>query len=178
MLFRSLPHILSLTVALLAAAPSCADEERKKYSQAQDMAYGVVLYNYFQGNYFDALSTLMVARERDAIKIHSDSAALIEGGISLGFGLRRRAASLFEQQLQWDDNSDTAARQRRLAWLKLAELNYLQGDWALAAEQLQKSGADSELELNLGAAPRGLCRSGGNPKQKISTARTAHLRHN
>lgn len=154
MLYRTLPHILSLIAALAVAAPSCADEERKKYAQAQDMAYGVVLYNYFQGNYFDALSTLMVARERDAIKVHSDNAALIEGGISLGFGLRRRAAALFEQQLREDDRTEAAARRRRVAWLKLAELNYLQGDWPQAAEQLQKSGAKDESVLALNLALR------------------------
>ncbi|AMX03729.1 tetratricopeptide repeat protein [Microbulbifer thermotolerans] len=152
MLYRPLSRVFSLTAALLAAAAPLAAEAPKKYSQAQDMAYGAVLYEYFQGNYFDALSTLLVARERDAIKVHSDNAALIEGGISLGFGLRQRAATLFEQQLQNSDgDSETDARLRRVAWQKLAELNYLQGDWPLAAEQLQKSGAASEsgLELNL-----------------------------
>ncbi|MFC6633586.1 tetratricopeptide repeat protein [Microbulbifer taiwanensis] len=160
----------SLTVALLgsAAAPLAADDPKEnapqKYRQAQDMAYGAALYDYFQGNYFDALSTLLVAGQRDAILTHRDNAALIEGGISLGFGLRRHAAELFEQQLQQSDgDSEAETRHRKVAWLKLAELNYLQGDWPLAAEQLQKSGAAQESALALNLALR---------SQDFSTAAT------
>jgi len=152
MSYHTISRALSLTAALLGtAAPALAADEPEKYRQAQDMVYGTVLYDYFQGNYFDSLSTLLVAEQRDAIKTHRDNAALIEGGISLGFGLRQRAAELFEQQLQSSDE----AGHRRVAWLKLAELNYLQGDWPLAAEQLQKSGdaresaQQSALALNL-----------------------------
>lgn len=145
---------ISLTLALLGAgAQSLASEkEAPQYRQAQDMAYGVALYDYFQGNYFDALSSLMVADKRDAIRVHADNAALIEGGISLGFGLPERAATLFEQQLQQErGDPETLARYRKVAWLKLAELNYRQQDWPLAAEQLQKSGAadKSDLSINL-----------------------------
>ncbi|MFC6977541.1 hypothetical protein [Microbulbifer taiwanensis] len=136
--YRPLSCAFSLTVALLgsAAAPLAADDPKEnapqKYRQAQDMAYGAALYDYFQGNYFDALSTLLVAGQRDAILTHRDNAALIEGGISLGFGLRRHAAELFEQQLQQSDgDSEAETRHRKVAWLKLAELNYLQetGHW-------------------------------------------------
>lgn len=160
MLYRPLSRALSLTAALLAAAPSIASDApekntKGKYRQAQDMVYGAALYDYFQGNYFDSLSTLLVAGQRDAIKTHRDNAALIEGGISLGFGLRQRAAALFEQQLQQGDgNSASESRHRKIAWLKLAELNYLQGNWPLAAEQLQKSGAANESALALNLALR------------------------
>ncbi|SHF23876.1 hypothetical protein SAMN04487965_1711 [Microbulbifer donghaiensis] len=160
MLCHPLSRAISLTAALLSAAtPALAADtqeqeksEKGKYRQAQDMAYGAALYEYFQGNYFNSLSTLLVAQQRDAINTHRDNAALIEGGISLGFGLRRRAAELFEQQLQFSDgDSASDARHRQVAWHKLAELNYLQGDWPAAAAQLQKSGVaeESALALNL-----------------------------
>ncbi|WP_323846362.1 hypothetical protein [Microbulbifer magnicolonia] len=157
---RTFPRAFSLTAALLVAAPTlAADEPEKdapqKYRQAQDMSYGAALYDYFQGNYFDSLSTLLVAEQRGAIQTHRDNAALIEGGISLGFGLHQRAAELFEQQLQQSDgNSEVRARHRKIAWLKLAELNYLQGNWPLAEAQLQKSGAAQESALDLNLALR------------------------
>ncbi|WP_444887452.1 hypothetical protein [Microbulbifer sp. JMSA008] len=167
MSYRPLSRIISLSVALLGASlPTYGTEtevtseeippqektqsEDKKYRQAQDMSYGATLYEYFQGNNFDALSTLLVAKQRDSIKVHRDSAALIEGGISLSFGLHRRAAELFELQLQ-TGNQDTDSKLHQAAWLKLAELNYLQGDFSLAAKNLEKSGAidSSTLPLNL-----------------------------
>lgn len=158
--YRPLLYSFSLTAALLGAAlPAHASDSNtapsKKYRQAQDMAYGVALYDYFQGNYFDALSTLMVAEERDTIRIHTDNAALIEGGISLGFGLQERAAELFEQQLQVDrGDPETLARYRAVAWLKLAELNYRQQNWPQAKQQLQKSGAANRSDLALNLALR------------------------
>ncbi|MFA0809777.1 hypothetical protein [Microbulbifer epialgicus] len=167
MQYRPLSRALSLTLTLLSVSlpafgneveiaqhENPAEEEEKagtqKYRQAQDMAYGATLYAYFQGNNFDALSTLLIAKQRDSIKVHGDSAALIEGGISLSFGLHQRAAELFEQLLQ-ADNKNIDTKYRQAAWLKLAELNYLQGDFPKAAVHLEKSGAvqTSSLPLNL-----------------------------
>ncbi|WP_445355467.1 hypothetical protein ACJJI5_02875 [Microbulbifer sp. EKSA008] len=131
-------------------SPSNEQRAPQKYQRAQDLAYGATLYEYFQGNYFDALSTLLVAQQRDSIQIHRDNAALIEGGISLGFGLHRRAAELFEEQ----SNVEAAPKYRRTAWLKLAELNYLNGDFVSAAAHLEKSGVAEESSLPLNLALR------------------------
>ncbi|WP_445362731.1 hypothetical protein ACJJIQ_18950 [Microbulbifer sp. ANSA003] len=164
MYYPSFTRILSLALTLAASnlcaqeadtvaetsGPSNEQRTPQKYQRAQDLAYGATLYEYFQGNYFDALSTLLVAQQRDSIQIHRDNAALIEGGISLGFGLHRRAAELFEQQ----SNVAAAPKYRRTAWLKLAELNYLNGDFASAAAHLEKSGVAEESSLPLNLALR------------------------
>ncbi|WP_078083019.1 tetratricopeptide repeat protein [Microbulbifer mangrovi] len=136
------------------AAESAEPASTRKFQQAQDMRYGAALYHYFQGNTFDALSTLMVSDVRGDIVHHRDNAELIRGGISLAFGLERQAASLFEQQLQKtadENNRQRITRFREIAWLKLAELNYRQQNWDTAALQLEKSGAmhQSDLPLNL-----------------------------
>lgn len=181
MCYRSLSHIVLSITLLSAGLPVHAAEfentpekspleeenksEVKNYRQAQDMPYGATLYDYFQGNSFDALSTLLVAQQRDSIKVHRDSAALIEGGISLSFGLHKRAAELFEQQLQ-AANQSAAPQLRQTAWLKLAELNYLQGDFSSAAAHLEKSGATDSSTLPLNLALRG---------EDIATA-TEHLK--
>lgn len=129
-------------------------ERGRKFQQAQDMRYGTALYHYFQGNTFDALSTLMVSDLRGGIAYHEDNADLIRGGISLAFGLEQQAAELFEQQLHKTadkDNQQRITHFREIAWLKLAELNYRHQNWNLAATQLEKSGAihQSTLTLNL-----------------------------
>ncbi|WP_141398499.1 MULTISPECIES: hypothetical protein [Microbulbifer] len=143
---------LATAIGFSAGAPAQAAE---KFQQAQDMPYGVALYDYFQGNYFDALSTLMVAERRGSIQTHSDNAALIEGGISLGFGLGDRAAELFQRQLELSaNNPDKLAAQRALAWRRLAELSYRRSDWALSADQLQKSGIARQTPLAVNLALR------------------------
>ncbi|AWF83038.1 hypothetical protein BTJ40_20680 [Microbulbifer sp. A4B17] len=164
MYYPSFTRTLSLALTL-AASSLCAQEAEivaetdgpsneqrapQKYQRAQDLAYGATLYEYFQGNYFDALSTLLVAQQQDSIQIHRDNAALIEGGISLGFGLHNRAAELFEQQT----NAEAVPKYRRTAWLKLAELNYLNGDFINAAAHLEKSGVAEESSLPLNLALR------------------------
>ena len=153
-----------LSSAVCASADVRADESTRnvqseeKYQQAQDMRYGAALYHHFQGNNFDALSTLMVADQRGGIAHHADNADLIKGGISLAFGLERQAAALFEQQLSKANNNgynngdqQRLARFRAIAWRKLAELNYRHGNWDTAAQQLAKSGVlrQSTLTLNL-----------------------------
>ena len=155
------PMRLALALSALIAGvalPAVAEERpptpEKKFQQAQDMRYGAALYHYFQGNTFDALSTLMVSDLRGGIAHHADNADLIRGGISLAFGLERQAADLFEKQLQKtadEDNQQRIARFREIAWLKLAELNYRHQNWDTAANQLHKSGAihQSTLTLNL-----------------------------
>ncbi|MCQ3828993.1 hypothetical protein HXX02_06020 [Microbulbifer elongatus] len=129
----------------------------EKFQQAQDMRYGAALYHYFQGNTFDALSTLMVSDLRGGISYHADNAELIRGGISLAFGLERQAADLFEQQLQKapdPENQQRIERFREIAWLKLAELNYRHQNWDTAALQLEKSGAIHQTTLTLNLAIR------------------------
>ncbi|WP_226664432.1 hypothetical protein [Microbulbifer aggregans] len=154
------PLALAMAAALIAFAPAQAQVDeptppaKHKYQQAQDMRYGSALYHYFQGNTFDALSTLMVSDLRGGIAHHADNADLIRGGISLAFGLEKQAATLFEKQLQRAGSGEDQQRLshfREIAWLKLAELNYRHGNWDTAANQLEKSGAlrQSTLTLNL-----------------------------
>ncbi|MBY6191062.1 hypothetical protein KUV22_11575 [Microbulbifer agarilyticus] len=139
------------------APQNAAESGKQKFQQAQDMRYGAALYHYFQGNTFDALSTLMVSDLRGGISHHADNADLIRGGISLAFGLERQAATLFEQQLQKavdEANHQRLARFRQIAWMKLAELNYRHQNWDTAAQQLEKSGAIHETTLTLNLAIR------------------------
>ncbi|HEY8568268.1 hypothetical protein [Microbulbifer sp.] len=172
-LFRS-PLALAIAAALMATPSVYADnaaevqpaeqsESHKdgspaqKFQQAQDMRYGSALYHYFQGNSFEALSTLMVSDLRGGIQHHADNADLIRGGISLAFGLEHQAAELFEKQLRKADgegDQKRLSRYREIAWLKLAELNYRHQNWDTAALQLEKSGAMHKTTLTLNLAIR------------------------
>ena len=170
--FKKASLALALTGLIAGALPCAAEDSQsaeasasddarnksgEKFQQAQDMRYGAALYHYFQGNTFDALSTLMVSDLRGGISYHTDNAELIRGGISLAFGLERQAADLFERQLQKaadEENQQRIERFREIAWLKLAELNYRHQNWDTAALQLEKSGAIHQTTLTLNLAIR------------------------
>jgi len=118
--------LAALTVA--SAASFAADEPLP--TSVADLRYGVTLYEYYQANYFAALSELMVAEARGGIQGHKDNPELIAGSIGLAFGMEERAGAAFTKLL------DQARPQvvRDTAWFYLGKLQYHQGDW-LGAEQ-------------------------------------------
>lgn len=99
-----------------------------------DLRYGVVLYEYYQDNYMEALSELMVAKARGGIKGHRENPDIIEGGISLAFGMEQKAGELFTRLL--DDSQPLDVRNS--AWYYLAKLRYLQGNLAGSADSLAR----------------------------------------
>lgn len=122
--------------------------------RAKDPVYGWVLYNYHQGEAFEALTLLDVARERGGIRGHGDYPTLLEGGLMLSYGITREARDLFTRLLEDANTNDSVAlapEVRSQAWFYLGKVFYLEGDYPLAYENLQRVDAevlqesDSEL---------------------------------
>lgn len=137
---------LSLRACLLLAglSASCvnlADEPLP--STVADLRYGVTLYEYYQSNYFGALSELMVAEARGGIQGHSDNPELIAGSIGLAFGMEARAGDTFTRLL--DASRPQAVRDT--AWYYLGKLQYQQGDWAGARQSFDQ--VSSEIDQRL-----------------------------
>ena len=103
----------------------------KPLTSVADLRYGAALYQYYQGKYFEALSELMVAEQRGGIKGHGDNPKLIEGGISLSFGMEQKAGDIFNQLLAPDDTGKYTrpVEVRNAAWYYLGKLRYLRGEW-------------------------------------------------
>src|SRR5690606_38719302 len=108
--------------AALAEAPK---------SQVADLRYSVALYHYYQQDYLNALSELMVADARDGIQGHGDNPEIFVGGISLAFGMEKRAEAIFNELLQDARHPQSV---RDAAWFYLGKLHYLRGHW-LEAQQ-------------------------------------------
>ncbi|MBR9911061.1 MAG: tetratricopeptide repeat protein [Gammaproteobacteria bacterium] len=132
-----------LLCSLLLAVPASA----QPLSSVADLRYGVVLYEYYQGNYLDALAELMVAEARGGIRGHRENPQLIAGGISLAYGMHSKAAAIFDDLL--DD--DTPVEVRNAAWYYLAKLLYLQSDWDGSAASLDRldGSPDSAISTRL-----------------------------
>ena len=97
-----------------------------------DLRYGVALYHYYQDDYMSALSELLVADERDGINGHGDNPEIMEGGISLAYGLEKHASDIFERLLQ----ENRPVRVRDAAWFYLAKIRYKNRDYVRAQEAL------------------------------------------
>ncbi|MGH1486807.1 MAG: tetratricopeptide repeat protein [Cellvibrionaceae bacterium] len=119
---------LSLSVALTAVSA----QAEKPLSSVADLRYGVVLYDYFQGKHFDALSELMVAKERGGIQGHKDNPELIEGSINLAFGMDKRAGTIFDRLLDESKPLDV----RNAAWFYLSKIRYQRGEYEAVRESL------------------------------------------
>ncbi len=127
----------------LAAASFCAPSAGQPLQTVADLRYGVVLYEYYQDHYLSALSELMVAEARGGINGHGDNPRLLEGGISLAFGMERKAGEIFTELL--DENRPLEVRNS--AWFYLGKLRYLRGDWAGAEASLNNISGDFERKL-------------------------------
>lgn len=136
---------------LLAGVPASADEAKPE--RAQDLRYGWVLYNYHQGQAFDALTQLAVAREQGGIQGHGDHPALVEGGLLLSYGMTREAGRLFTHLLGEDGKGSALAPEvRNQAWFYLGKVLFLESDYPLALSNLNRVDgetlADSDAELH------------------------------
>lgn len=124
---RTLGRLLAGSLLLPLASPLAADDLAPQ--RVGDLDYGTVLYEYYQGNAFEALSRLNVAKVRGGIQGHGDHPALVEGGLMLAYGMTREARALFERLL--DDSAGQEAvgpKTRSQAWFYLGKVFYLEQD--------------------------------------------------
>ena len=136
------PFIYAGALLWLMMTPIHADEAQPE--RAKDLRYGWALYEYHQGNAFEALTQLAVARERGGIEGHGDHPALVEGGLMLSWGMTREASRLFTQLLGADGaGSNLSPDVRNQAWFYLGKVFYLEGNQALARENLNR--VDGEI---------------------------------
>ena len=146
--FRARPVLFTGALLWLTMiAPAQADEPQPE--RAQDLRYGWVLYEYHQGNAFEALTQLTVAREQGGIDGHGDHPAVVEGGLMLSWGMTREASRLFTELLGADGAGSTLSPDvRNQAWFYLGKVFYLQGDHGLASENLERVDGDTLAEAN------------------------------
>lgn len=123
---------------LVAAKP-------KPLTAVADLRYGAALYQYYQNKQLEALSELMVAEKKGGIVGHGDNPELMQGGFYLAYGMERTAADVFERLLA----ANRSERIQNAAWLYLARLRYLRGDYAMADDAISRIGEEQTSKLSL-----------------------------
>ncbi len=142
--FHSALALALLTVAAtggwrVAAAQSMAPRS------VEDLAYGEVLFHFYQEDYFSALVRLLSAQTRAEFEAHAGDAELLSGGLYLSYGQHRRAGEIFSAVLE--QSADPALHDR--AWYFLANIWHQRGYLDESAAALGRiSGAlPEDLEL-------------------------------
>ncbi|HUQ51173.1 MAG TPA: tetratricopeptide repeat protein, partial [Gammaproteobacteria bacterium] len=116
-----MPHRLSILAAValaLPAADAVAAHRDDDGIVVQDLAYGEVLFEFFQEDYFSALTRLLAAQQRGELEHHGAEAELMLGGLYLSYGEHRLAGEIFERVLQ--QSVEPALHDR--AWFFLAKI--------------------------------------------------------
>lgn len=85
-----------------------------------DPAYGETLYAYYQRQYFDAISRLRVAQDRDELPRQGDDGELLLGGLYVQYGMPDAAREVFTRLVPGTGASPQAQR----IWQAIAELDY------------------------------------------------------
>lgn len=133
-------------VAALAAAAVLGTGVRADDAPSgsvRDLAYGEVLFHFYQQDYFTALVRLLAAFERDEVPTHAAEAELLLGGLYLSYGQHRLAGEIFERMLA--EHDDPAVRDR--AWFFLAKIWRQRGYFAEAENALARIGGALPEEL-------------------------------
>jgi tetratricopeptide (TPR) repeat protein len=133
-----------LSLSIWAGHVHAADENPDTVTGVRDLAYGEVLFYFFQDDYFSALTRLLAAQSRNELTHHATEAELLLGGLYLSYGQHRHAGEIFERLLEQSVDPDVHDR----AWLFLAKIWYQRGylDEAHTALARINSELDADLE--------------------------------
>ena len=115
--------ILAAAALALPAADAVAQRDKDDGIVVQDLAYGEVLFEFFQEDYFTALTRLMAAQQRGELPNHGAEAELMLGGMYLSYGQNRLAGEIFERVLAQSVEPEIHDR----AWFFLAKIWHQRG---------------------------------------------------
>lgn len=147
LLASSVAHCLVFT-SLVTPFQTHADEEVK----LRDLKYGTILFDYYQQNYFASLIGYEVANSRGELNHQINEALLLNGGMTLSYGLPDDAERIFKQILGVhgaDEKADIEVTDevRNKAWFYLAKMYYHKGEGRKAAITLSYIHGDIPQEI-------------------------------
>ncbi|MBX2857946.1 MAG: tetratricopeptide repeat protein, partial [Cellvibrionaceae bacterium] len=118
---------LAIVCIAFFLSPRCllAAEEKTVFTEVQDLRYGVALFHYFQKEYMQALTELLIAKKQGGIQGHGDSPDIMEGGFTLAYGMERYASAIFDRVLEQGASPPALSA----AWFYIAKVRYLRRDY-------------------------------------------------
>jgi tetratricopeptide (TPR) repeat protein len=135
--------ILAAAALALPAVDAVAARDEGDGIVVQDLAYGEVLFEFFQEDYFSALTRLLAAQQRGELDVHGAEAELMLGGLYLSYGQHRLAGEIFGRVLQ--QSVEPALHDR--AWFFLAKIWQQRGYLTEAEAALTRIASELPEEL-------------------------------
>jgi len=140
---RSLVNVAPAAILMMALCGPAAAGKKDGF-KVNDPHYGEVLFNFYQQQYFTALTDLQVSRDFKRLTHHEAEAELLEGGLLLSWGQHEEAGQIFERLLSKTD--DQAVRDR--TWFYLGKVRYQRGYVDAAEEAFLNIREPLPLELD------------------------------
>ena len=128
-LLSHLTLVAALCASVLAASGARAADDPNKVPAdpplhpVLDPHYGDVLFEFYQGRYFPAITKLEASQHFERMQHHADEAEILRGGLLLSYGLHQQASEVFEALLA----RGAAPSVRDRAWYFLAKVRYQRG---------------------------------------------------
>ncbi len=119
MLCFRIKALLILALGLFGPVLNAAPDSRS----VKDIAYGPVLFQFHQKNFFTAITELQAAQDKGLLRHHADEAELLLAGLYLSYGMQRTAEGIFNRLL----TQQVTPRIRNQVWLQLASIYHERG---------------------------------------------------
>lgn len=103
-------------------------------AKVKDLKYGGILFDYYQQDYFQALVGYEYAKATNELEHNAEEARLLQGGMTLSYGLPDEAQRIFKELL----DEKVPQESRNKAWFYLAKLYYQKGEVFNAAKNLSR----------------------------------------
>ena len=119
---------------LLMLASEGAESSQDHSQPVRDLRYGEALYNFYQDQYFRAITDIMVAQARAPIEKQGNYPQLLLGSLYLSYGMHEAAADIFKPLLNTNNDPYT----HDLAWFYVGRMRYMDGLYTKAVEAFSK----------------------------------------
>lgn len=126
-----------------AAEARMHDPEALPETRIRDLHYGDVLFYFYQGKDFEAITRLLAYQQWNRIPHHEADGRLLLGGLYLTLGMHNKAGEIFQKLLT--DDVPTGVRNR--AWFYLAQVWYQRGYLEKAEDALKRINGRMSPEL-------------------------------
>ena len=126
--------------ALLLSAflfqPVFAEDSHADKQSVSDLRYGVALYEFYQQRFLPALTELAVVKQRGDLRGDEVHAELLTGGLSLSYGMDKKATAIFSRLLE--NNVEQSIRDQ--AWFYSGKMLHGRHDELKAKKYLAQVG--------------------------------------
>lgn len=133
--------MLFLTVAVFACAQAATETVEENapatpLKEVRDLYYGVVLFDFYQQNYYSAAVDLLTAQQQKRLQHHDADAQLLLGGLYLSYGLHNDAEAIFKRLIDAREKAEVRDR----AWFYLGKIRYEKALYPEAQAALDRVG--------------------------------------